>query len=77
LTISGLERPKAHEKLRVLSSQARENGRGLLDTIRDDSEISGVVDASMIYLDEYYNNIREVSRRIVSEAEKAYHKTLE
>jgi len=77
LTISGLERPKAHEKLRTLSTQARESGRGLLEIVRDDSEISGVFDASRVYLDDYYNNIREVSRRIVSEAEKAYHKTLE
>jgi len=77
LTQSGLERPKAHEKLRVLSSQARESGIGLLETIQNDSEISEVFDASTIYLDEYYNNIREVSRHIVSKAEQAYHNTLE
>ena len=77
LTISGLERPKAHEKLRALSAQARESGKGLLEAVRENSELSGVFDASRIYLDDYYNNIREVSRRIVSETEKAYHKTLE
>ena len=77
LTKSGLERPKAHEKLRALSSQARDSKRGLLETIQNDSEISGVFDTSMVSLDEYYNNIREVSKSIVSKAERAYHQTLE
>jgi len=77
LTQSGLERPKAHEKLRALSSQARESERGLLETIQNEPELSGAFDASTVSLDEYYNNIREVSRRIVSRADKAYRQTLE
>jgi adenylosuccinate lyase len=77
LTNAGLERPRAHEKLRVLSTRARESGKGLLDAVQTDPELSGVLDEGKIELSEYYNNIREVSRRIVRETEKAYHKTLE
>jgi adenylosuccinate lyase len=77
LTAAGLDRPKAHEKLRILSTQAREMNKGLLATVRADSELSGHLEVDGANLSEYYNNIREVSRRIVREAEEAYRNTLE
>ena len=70
LTKIGLERPKAHEKLRVLSSSARAEGANLLDVVREDEELSGFLKAEKLDLEEYFNSIREVSRRIVKEAQK-------
>jgi adenylosuccinate lyase len=77
LTNAGLERPKAHEKLRLLSVQAKESGKGLLETVRTDPELSDVLGEGKVDASEYYNSIREVSRSIVRETEKAYQKTLE
>jgi adenylosuccinate lyase len=77
LTNAGLERPKAHEKLRTLSAKAQESGRGLLDLVREDPELAGTLNEISVDLNEYYNNIREVSRHIVQDAERAYQKTLE
>lgn len=76
LTTGGLERPKAHEKLRTLSALAYENKRGLLETVRTDPELSEVLDIDKVNLEAYYNNIREVSRQIVHNAEKAYHEMM-
>jgi adenylosuccinate lyase len=77
LTAAGLERSKAHQKLRALSTHAQESSKGLVETVRDDPELSEVLDTDKIDLNEYYNNIREVSRRIVSDAEKEFRKTQE
>jgi len=74
LTKAGLERPKAHEKLRALSNSAQAAGTSLFDAVRKDSDLSGVIDMEQLQLEEYYNSIREVSRRIVREAESSYHK---
>jgi adenylosuccinate lyase len=74
LTKAGLERPKAHEKLRALSVNAQKAGTSLLDAVREDSDLSGIVDMEQLQLEEYYNNIRKVSRRIVKEAESAHKK---
>jgi adenylosuccinate lyase len=76
LTKAGLERPYAHERLRAFSTQARERNKGLLATIREDPELSEVLDKNKVNLSEYYNNIREVSRRIVRNAEDAFRETL-
>jgi len=75
LTTTGLERSKAHQKLRELSTLAHESGKGLLEIVREDPELSEVLDTDKIDLNEYYNNIREVSRHIVSDAEKEFRKT--
>jgi adenylosuccinate lyase len=77
LTNVGLERPKAHEKLRTLSAKAHESGRGLLDLVREDPELAGTLNEISVDLNEYYNNIREVSRHIVQDAERSYQNTLE
>ncbi len=70
LTKIGLERPKAHEKLRVLSKSAKADGTSLLDSVRKDEELAELLDTGQLNLEEYYQNIREVSRRIVKEAQK-------
>jgi len=74
LTKAGLERPKAHEKLRALSSSAKAADASLLDAVRKDADLSNILDMKQLQLEEYYNNIREVSRRIVREAEEAQKK---
>jgi adenylosuccinate lyase len=68
LTKVGLERPKAHEKLRALSISAHTDGTSLLDAVRNDKNLADILDVEQLRLEEYYNNIREVSRRIVKEA---------
>ncbi|MHA1663853.1 MAG: adenylosuccinate lyase [Candidatus Thorarchaeota archaeon] len=68
LTKAGLERPVAHEKLRALSTSAQNAGTSLLDAVRRDSNLVSILDVEQLKLEEYYNNIREVSRRIVKEA---------
>ena len=70
LTKAGLERPKAHEKLRTLSDSARVAGTSLLDEVRNDTELSDIIDVEQLKLEEYYDNIREVSRRIVRESQR-------
>ncbi len=77
LTKAGLERPKAHEKLRALSNSAQAAGTSLLDAVRNDTALASVLDMKKLELEEYYNNIREVSRRIVREAESSHHKKLD
>lgn len=77
LTAAGLERSKAHRKLRTLSTHAHESGKCLLETVREDSELSEVLDMDKIDINEYHNNIREVSKRIVRDAEKEFRKTQE
>jgi adenylosuccinate lyase len=77
LTNAGLHRPKAHEKLRALSTKAQESGRGLLDVVRADTDLSKTLGEVKVDTNEYYNNIREVSRHIVQNAESEYRKTLE
>jgi len=68
LTKAGLERPVAHEKLRALSTSAQNAGTSFLDAVRRDSNLVSILDVEQLKLEEYYNNIREVSRRIVKEA---------
>ncbi len=77
LTKAGLERPKAHEKLRALSNSAQAAGTSLLEAVRKDTDLSSILDMEKLKLEEYYNNIKEVSRRIVREAESSYHKKSE
>jgi adenylosuccinate lyase len=74
LTKAGLERPKAHEKLRALSNSAKAADASLLDVVRKDIDLSSILDMEQLQLEEYYNSIREVSRRIVREAESAHKK---
>ena len=75
LTKAGLERPKAHEKLRALSHKARETGRSLLEIVGEDAELSTKLESNRVNLDEYYYTIRETSGHIIREAEEAYQKT--
>lgn len=77
LTKAGLERPKAHEKLRSFSVYAKEKKTGLFDAVRSDSELKEILDMDKVNIEEYYNSIREVSRHIVQNAELEYTKTLE
>ncbi|MHA1423368.1 MAG: hypothetical protein ACTSSD_14865 [Candidatus Thorarchaeota archaeon] len=39
-----------------------------MDAVRRDSNLVSILDVEQLKLEEYYNNIREVSRRIVKEA---------
>ena len=73
LTKAGLERPKAHEKLRALSNSAQAADTSLLDAVKNDNALASILDIEKLKLEEYYNNIREVSRRIVREAESRKH----
>ena len=75
LTKAGLERPKAHDKLRALSHEAKDNGIGLLDIVKRDSDVSTRLSSDDIDLNGYYDAIRDVSHRIIREAEIEYHKT--
>jgi adenylosuccinate lyase len=70
LTKMGLERPKAHEKLRMLSSSAQAEGISLFDAVGKDEELVKILDTKQLDIEEYYNNIRETSRKIVKEAQK-------
>jgi len=71
---AGLERPKAHEKLRALSNSAKAADASLLDAVRKDVDLSSILDMEQLRLEEYYDTIRETSRRIVKEAENAHNK---
>jgi adenylosuccinate lyase len=68
LTKAGLERPKAHEKLRMLSDNAQAAGTSLLDAVRNDADLTNTLNIEQLKIEEYYESIREVSRRIVKEA---------
>jgi len=74
LTKAGLERPKAHEKIRALSNSAKAADASLLDVVRNDAHLSGILNMEQLQLEEYYDTIRETSRRIVREAEHAHNK---
>ncbi|MHA1768707.1 MAG: adenylosuccinate lyase [Candidatus Thorarchaeota archaeon] len=68
LTRAGLERPKAHEKLRRLSVLARENRESLLKLLEDDPDLKGVISPEDFDVERYFKSIVEVSREIVGRA---------
>ncbi|MGQ4912777.1 MAG: adenylosuccinate lyase [Candidatus Thorarchaeota archaeon] len=68
LTRAGLERPKAHEKLRRLSVLARENRESLLKLLEDDPDLKGVISPEDLDVERYFKSIVEVSREIVGRA---------
>ncbi len=72
LTKAGLQRPKAHAKLRGLADQSRKEGTDLLELLRQDSEIADKLDADEIDVEEYYEQIRETSGRIVERTIEAF-----
>ena len=74
LTRLGLERPKAHEKVREHSQVARQSGVGLFEVVRSDPEISGLLEEGDLEVESYFESIREVSRMIVAEAISEYRK---
>ena len=68
LTRAGLERPRAHEKLRRLSVLARENRESLLKLLEDDPDLKGVISPEDFDVERYFKSIVEVSREIVGRA---------
>jgi adenylosuccinate lyase len=66
LTKAGLERPKAHEKLRKLSILARENEIGLLQAVQDDPDLGTTISAADLDVENYFRGIVEVSKEIVA-----------
>lgn len=72
LTKAGLERPKAHEKLRQLSIVSRDTGVRLIELVNGDEELSGLIKGRLDVKD-YFESIREVSRIIVQETLDRYH----
>ncbi|MFW9789091.1 MAG: adenylosuccinate lyase [Candidatus Thorarchaeota archaeon] len=76
LTKAGFERPKAHEKLRAHSQVAQQNKRGLLEVVRNDPDLADILKEGNLDLESYYNSIREVSKRIVSDVITEFKRTI-
>lgn len=74
LTRAGMERPKAHEKLRRLSLVSRETGRGLLDLIKSDADLGAMIKPESLDINEYHDGIIQASKMTVHRALEA-HKT--
>jgi adenylosuccinate lyase len=72
LTRSGLERPKAHARLRKLADQSRKKGKEILELIRQDSDLSDRLDLEKMDIEEYYDQIRESCGRIVEKTIDAF-----
>ncbi len=72
LTQAGLERPKAHEKLRELSKKARDEGKGLLEVVSGDASLSEVLKDTKVDIDEYFCSVREVSKVLVKRAVQSF-----
>ena len=68
LTRAGLERPKAHEKLRAHSQVARQSGVGLFEVVKSDPDFSDLLKEEDLEVESYFESIREVSRKVVAEA---------
>jgi len=68
LTKGGFERPKAHEKLREHSQAAKQRGVGLFDVVKNDPDFSSFLEDENLEVESYFEDIREVSRKVVAEA---------
>jgi len=71
----GFERLKAHEKLRAHSQAALQSNRGLLDVVKNDPDLRDLINEGAFDVERYYDNIRDVSRKIVDDAFSEYKKT--
>jgi len=71
----GFERLKAHDKLRAHSQAAQQSGKGLLEVVRNDPDLSSLLKEGIFDVDRYYESIREVSRKLVSDTIAEYKKT--
>ncbi len=68
LTTAGMDRPKAHECLRRITSMARAQKTGLLEVVSNDPELSLVLSGGVtLDIESYYESIRAVSQEIVRE----------
>ncbi|MFW9927427.1 MAG: lyase family protein, partial [Candidatus Thorarchaeota archaeon] len=76
LTKEGFERPKVHEKIRAHSLVAKQSGKGLLEVVKSDSDFVDILESGNLDVEKYYNDIREVSKRIVKDAVSEYRKTV-
>ncbi len=76
LTKEGFERPKVHEKIRAHSLLAKQSGKGLLEVVKSDSDFVDILESGNLDVEKYYNDIREVSKRIVKDAVSEYRKTV-
>lgn len=65
LAQTGMERPKMHDTLRVLSGRAKKSGKALLEELRDDPVSRLLPQDFRLDTEAYYDSIREVSREIV------------
>ena len=77
LTKAGMERPKAHEILRKLSIKAQEQNTTLSEIVRADMETTDVFAKADVNVSEYYDSIKETSRRIVNAAIRKYKETID
>ena len=75
LTREGFERPKAHEKLRAHSQVAKQSGLGLFEVVKNDPDFSDLLRDGNLEVESYFENIREVSRKVVAEAISQHKKT--
>ncbi|TXT54842.1 MAG: Adenylosuccinate lyase [Candidatus Thorarchaeota archaeon] len=76
LTKAGMERPKAHEKLRDMLSEGGKKGKGLLEMVKKDKELSKLLKDSDLDLEKYFSTIRTVSWGLVRKTIAAYHDDL-
>jgi len=76
LTRAGFERPKAHEKLRAHSQAAQQSNKGLLEVVRNDPDLKELLREGSLDVEKYYEDIREVSKRIVEGAVSEYRKVV-
>lgn len=71
----GFERLKAHDKLRAHSQVAQQSGKGLLEIVRSDPDLSSLLKEGVLDVERYYESVREVSRTLVDDAIAEYKKT--
>ncbi len=76
LTRAGMDRPKAHESLRRITSTARSQRIGLLEAVTKDPELAQRMQGIQPDIESYYDSIREVSRELVREAVSNFRNTI-
>jgi adenylosuccinate lyase len=74
LTKGGFERPKAHEKLRAHSQAAKQSGVGLFEVVKNDPDFSEFLEEGNLEVESYFEDIREVSRKVVAKAISEHNK---
>jgi len=76
LTKAGMERPKAHEILRKLNIQARDQNTSLSEIVRADEKTAAIFANANVDVMGYFESIKETSRKIVSAVIRKYKETI-